>query len=151
MTRLLAAPAAVAALMTLAPAAPVPKGTPALEPLQGKWEVVEASERGEAVGPDKLKAFPPVAFEGDRMEMVFEARTTATWVVTVRPEKDPKEIDAVLRREGEPDKVVRGIYKFDGRTLTLALGLARDPARPARFESVGGRNPTLLMVLRKLE
>ena len=131
-------------------AAADPPADKALEPFQGKWEIVEATERGRAADPEKLKMFP-VTFAGAQMEMIYEGKKTAKWTVTVRPEKDPKEIDAVLPAGEDGGRTMRGIYRFEDGALRIAFGLKRESARPEKFESVGGDRPTLVMVLKKVK
>ena len=134
------------AAVVLVPASP--DARKALEPFQGKWEVVSASERGKPADPKALKKFP-VTFTGDVMEMVYENSRTIKWAVTVRPDQKPKEIDATLPKEVGKSGVLRGIYEFEGDTLTIAFGLDEASTRPQKFESTGGKMPTLLMVLKK--
>jgi uncharacterized protein (TIGR03067 family) len=125
-----------------------PADDKALEPFQGKWEIVEASERGQAGDPEKLKMFP-VTFSGNQMELIYEGKKTVKWTITVRADKDPKEIDATLPKDLEGGKTVPGIYRFEEGVLRIALGLGQEPARPQKFESVGGGKPTFVMVLKK--
>jgi len=128
-------------------AAADPPADKALEPFQGKWEIVEATERGRAGDREKLKMFP-VTFAGNQMEMIYEGKKTAKWTVTVRPDKDPKEIDADLPAG---DRSMRGIYRFEDGALRIAFGLNRETPRPEKFESTGGARPTLVMVLKKVK
>ena len=125
-----------------------PKGDETAKPFQGKWEIVEATERGVAADPERIKKFP-VIFSGDQMEMIYEGKNTIKWTVTFRPDKSPKGIDAALPKEIEKGKIVRGIYQFEEDFLQIALGLDAESTRPQNFESVKGGKPTLVMLLKK--
>jgi uncharacterized protein (TIGR03067 family) len=132
-------------------AVPAHAGDPpekALEPFQGKWQIVEASERGKPADVEKLKKFP-VTFAADQMDLVFEGQKTVKWTVVVRPDKDPKEIDATLPKGSDGDVSLRGIYQFDGDKLHIAFALKKGADRPARIEAVAGDKPTFVMVLKK--
>ncbi|WP_157369740.1 TIGR03067 domain-containing protein [Zavarzinella formosa] len=135
----------VAAAVSVA-AEPEAKKLP--ESFQGKWDIVSASERGQPGDPDKIKKHP-VTFAGDQMEIIYEGDKTMKHTVTVRPDKQPAEIDLALPKDVANGKVLRGIYKFEDGQLTVAVGLDKDSTRPAKFESAGGEKPTLLMTLKK--
>jgi uncharacterized protein (TIGR03067 family) len=122
-----------------------------LEPFQGKWQIVEASERGKPGDPDKIKKHP-VTFDGDQMEMMYEGDKTIKWTITIRPDKKPAEIDTTFPKDVQNGQVIRGIYEFNEGVLTIALGVDKGSTRPTKFESAADDKrgkPTLLMVLKK--
>ncbi len=124
-----------------------PDAKKGLKPFQGKWQIAEAEERGEVAPAEKIKN--PVTFDGDKMEITGYGGTTIKWTITLRPEKEPAEIDAAYPKDVEKVQVLKGIYKFEDDTLTIALGLDTDSTRPTKFESKGGSKPSLVLVLKK--
>ena len=70
------------------------------------------------------------------------------------PARNPKELDcnvaAVARKLlGLADGPLRGIYKFDGRTLTICLAIRPDVPRPTEFKAGAGLNRILMALKRK--
>jgi uncharacterized protein (TIGR03067 family) len=124
----------------------------ALDDFQGKWEVVELSEKGLKIDPAKLKDFA-ITFAGNTAEMPFDSKGKVKHAVTVRPAASPREIDLRLPSEVDGGQTIPGIYKLEDGVLTLALGLGKDAknpgTRPTQFESTGNPNPSVVLVLRK--
>jgi uncharacterized protein (TIGR03067 family) len=124
----------------------------ALADLQGKWEVVEAAEKGRKIDPAKVKEFS-ITFDGNTAEMPFDNKGKVKHSITVRPSANPREIDFQLPSEIDGGQTLPGIYKFEDGVLTIALGLggdAKNPGkRPAKFESSGNPNPSVVLVLKK--
>jgi uncharacterized protein (TIGR03067 family) len=124
----------------------------ALDDLQGKWEVVELSERGRKIDPAKVKNFA-ITFAGNTAEMPFDSKGKVKHTVTVRPAASPREIDLQLPSEIDGGQTIPGIYKLEDGVLTIALGFGKDAknpgTRPTTFESTGAPNPSVVLVLKK--
>ena len=113
-----------------------------LQPFQGSWKVVAASQGG-APAPKEVLERLSFAFEGEKM-VVTEGGKADAGSFAVDPMKDPAEIDMVSPKG---DKIV-GIYKFDkDGKLTLAFVKKKDAARPKGFDD----KEASLLVLEKVE
>src|SRR3954471_9330523 len=102
--------------LTFAPA-PLPRRDAeraTLAGLQGEWQ---RARDPSGVG---------VAFAGNRMRYVVRGRVTAEYSVLWRPSANPPRFD---RRDVEtPDRILRGVYRLEGDTLTVnwaAWGMPR--------------------------
>jgi len=135
------------ATVALADDSAADKARKSLEPFQGRWTVLKGQE-GQEVFDEKILAKFPMTFTGDQMEMVHEAEKMVKLTVRIKPEGDPKEIDAQFPATIESGKLLRGIYKFEDGTLTLAFGLDKDSTRPSKFEAGLKGKKTLVLVLK---
>jgi uncharacterized protein (TIGR03067 family) len=146
-------PMSVSLLGTLALAvgAPGPKDLPPAPAVVGEW----VAERRTFAGNGR-----PVS--GEPLRYVFAA--DGTWAVhrgerkepgdgrryTTDPKKDPAEIDLTYLDSTAPDpRVLRGIYKIEGDTLTLCYG-RRNGERPKSFESTADI-PTTLWLFKRVK
>jgi uncharacterized protein (TIGR03067 family) len=115
---------------------PAGKTTSDRERLQGTWQVVEISLRGEAsekVPEDQGKRVRAV-FTGDQLEWRGFKMT-----YTLDPTKAPKQMDwSPVEAEEKAGKVL-AIYELDGDTLKVCMA---NPGvdRPGEFKSVAGGN-----------
>ena len=104
------------------PSAPVDDHTQ----IQGTWQVASAEADGQPT--DKI-ADAKFAITGDRMATTTSDKTEVL-IVTLRPEKSPKEFDLA-----EPDSgkvVVLGIYRLEGDTFTISW-IGDSGRRPTDF------------------
>ena len=118
--------------LALVVAAPAPKDGPkppaADHPLVGEWVVESHVASGKPL-PRFGKA-ERVTITRDRWKVSKES--VAESFLSLDPAKDPPQIDVwVPDQDGEVR--CRGIYKFDGDTLTVCYTLDKD--RPTKFES----------------
>src|SRR5262245_57593115 len=114
-----------------------------LERFQGKWVLVSISFDGKAWEEDEMKdRF--VMLKGGKSNRLYKDKERGTASLKIDPSKSPAQIDST--NEDGPGKGVttKGIYKFDGDTLTICFGgIGKD--RPTEFASQPGSG-TMLFV-----
>lgn len=120
--------------------APGPKDPPSLV---GEWAVESAVIGGKRDDPPAGTAWTFTA-DGKSVFAVPGGSDSASGTYTTDPKKDPAWVDISAGPKGTP---MKGVYKRDGDTLTLCLGLDGD-ARPAGFESKAGAKVLLLTLTR---
>jgi uncharacterized protein (TIGR03067 family) len=125
--------AAVALALAFAPA-PFPRPTRRdtkesdLTKMQGRWVRVKMTIGGRPGAQNT-----PVTVAGERMQ--FPAADDA-WTITLDVTKRPKQID--LRRISNPKQMFRGVYRFDGDTLTICWRMSpEEKQRPTEFSEGG--------------
>jgi uncharacterized protein (TIGR03067 family) len=133
--------------LALSVAAPGPKDPPKKDtnPLLGEWTGEKAETGGMPL---------PVPVGGMTMEFKPDGKVVMTDAgkppeeagYTADPKKDPHEIDLTQPMAGGKVMKMLGIYKVDGDTLTLCLGVVGE--RPTKFESAAGQ-ATLLMTFKR--
>jgi uncharacterized protein (TIGR03067 family) len=137
--------------------------------LQGEWTIaaIETPEmpNGEQRAMDQFKELS-VTIEGDRATIrhpTVQARLTVFF--TLSAAKTPKEVDTTNgelthenegRRERDADAQLdpaRGIYKFEGDELVLALpvGRGRDLPRPTEFKPALVTEPAHAVIVFRLK
>jgi uncharacterized protein (TIGR03067 family) len=125
------AAAAMAAVLLSGGCASTPKHE--MSRLQGNW-------LGEEIGGEPGRC--QMAVEGDTVK--FQGARQQDWYVgtlTLNPKADPKQAMMLMDDCGVRQyvgKTARGIYKLEGKKLTLAVHEPGNEAVPATF----GRNPT---------
>lgn len=110
------------------------------ELLQGTWTAYEAESAGEKTPPEGISA----TFAGDRVRIsTTPGRKPGELPFKVDSKKNPKEIDIGAKKDA-----MRGIYKFDGDTLTVAIA---DPGttRPQKFETGATTGSLVVLKFRK--
>ena len=128
--------------LAVAVAAPAAKDPPRKDPptIVGEW----AGEKAEA-GSMPLPVPPggiTMEFAADGKVVIREgAKPPVTGEYTADPKKAPAEIDLTPSAKGK-DITLVGIYKVEGDTLTLCLGVGGK--RPNTFESPAGSQVILL-------
>jgi uncharacterized protein (TIGR03067 family) len=105
-----------------------------LAAFQGRWRLAGVRDDGKDVdvpGGNGLK----IVFKGDRILINGEPK----FKVTVDATCNPKVIDLAVVEDGR-ERVVEGIYRFQGTTLTICL---HDPEgirmRPLTFREAGAK------------
>jgi uncharacterized protein (TIGR03067 family) len=104
--------------------------SPAADPIadmkafQGDWRLTTIEADGKRDEPDGLK----IAFKGDKILVNGEEKFT----FKIDPACNPKIID--VTEIDDKDKTVEGIYRFDGKKLTICLyGPSKVRMRPVKF------------------
>jgi uncharacterized protein (TIGR03067 family) len=118
-----------------------------LEKFQGRWTTVSRVDDGKASTEADTKSHV-IAIKVDLLTVLNKGQEVATCRLTLDPGKDPGEY--VLAYESGPNKGTarKGIYKFDGDTLTTCLaGVGKE--RPKEFASKPGSGATLYVQKRE--
>lgn len=103
---------------------------------QGAWTIESSTTGGKELPADDLKALI-VTFEGNQHTVKNGSEVIQVGTQKLDPTKSPKTIDVTMSEGPSKGKVMRGIYKFDGDTLTVCF----DPQgknRPTEFKSPAG-------------
>lgn len=115
--------------------------------LQGEWAVTSMELRGKVMGEEQRKDWRLVV-KGDEWLQSSKADGSKSlkMTFTVDPAKRPKEIDfRVTNPEGQQE-TLKGIYKFDGDTLTVCKRNVDNADRPTEFKA---GDSTLLAVFQQ--
>ena len=113
--------------------------------LAGAWDVLEMVDDGETLSHDLIRS---KLAEGGRIRVVDrsfeivnpatgEARTTA---FRIDPSQSPRRIDVISR----DDRILRGIYRFEGDQLVICQQSKPEEPRPDTFEARAGSGHMLL-------
>jgi uncharacterized protein (TIGR03067 family) len=112
---------------------------------QGQWQMaVPATDRD---GMPAVRAIPGVTIRvsGDRWVYMVGDKQMQGYMMTLRPEANPKEIDLVqLDRNEQPTQfVLRGIYAVDGDQAKVVTSIGDEP-RPTSLDAPDGATVWLL-------
>jgi uncharacterized protein (TIGR03067 family) len=118
-----------------------------LRELQGEYAAKTVIEDGKPAPEAILKEIRGVSFKGDEMVMNLAGMEVR---VRVRPDRsrEPAHLDAVSLRGKDKGKTSHGIYKLEGKRLTLVMPLEPEGDRPKEFK---GGEGVLFVVLEKRE
>lgn len=142
MTRLVVAALFVAVTSTPLPAQDDPKKI--AEAMQGEWKFVSFHKEAEPDTKDELEK-NKVVIAGDKLTISRNKRDEPV-TFTLDPKATPPAIDLKVA-EDKKDFVIKGIYKLEKDTLTIAFGLDKGD-RPKDFKPAKGNG---VMVLEKVK
>ncbi len=129
---------AIAALLYLAADAKDDAIKKELDKFEGAWQLISAETDGKKTPEETVKLIK-VVIKGNK-HTVYRGEEAIVKDVPfqIDPTKDPKTVDDTL-----PDgRMIHGIYKLDGDTLTSCVG-AVDKERPTEFTAKAGTGQTL--------
>jgi len=103
------------------------------ETLQGTWDLVSINVNGKEISKEQFQAFNiQTIYEGNRLIRRDATEQSGDWATfTIDPSTSPRQIDTT-NKEGVTEK---GIYKFEGDTLTICTRTRSGRERPTKFES----------------
>jgi uncharacterized protein (TIGR03067 family) len=131
----------VLTVLALAVGAPGAKDPPKKEvSLAGEWAIESAVVGGRREDPPAGTTWTFTA-DGKSVLSIPGGADSASGTYTTDSKKDPAWVDISAGPKGTP---MKGVFKRDGDTLTLCLGLVRDDERPTAFESKEGEKVILL-------
>jgi uncharacterized protein (TIGR03067 family) len=112
-----------------------------LEKFQGKWATASVTVDGEA--EDEIKdRF--LAIKGDKATFLDKDKERGTGSMKLDPGKSPARLDFTYEDGPAKGKTLKGIYKFEGDTLTLCYG-GFGKNRPTEFASKAGSGTILII------
>jgi uncharacterized protein (TIGR03067 family) len=112
-----------------------------LEKFQGKWATASVTVDGEA--EDEIKdRF--LAIKGDKATFLDKDKERGTGSMKLDPGKSPAHLDFTYEDGPAKGTTLKGIYKFEGDTLTFCYGgFGKD--RPTEFASKAGSGTILIV------
>jgi uncharacterized protein (TIGR03067 family) len=116
-------------------------GKKELEKFQGKWATASVTVDGKE--EDEIKdRF--LVIKGEKATFLYQDNERGTGSMTLDPGKSPARLDFTYEDGPAKGKTLKGIYKFEGDTLTLCYGgFGKD--RPTEFASKAGSGTILIV------
>ena len=113
--------------------------------LAGVWQIVSVTDNGDSIGPElfrrKIAQNGKISIANRVITHVNpetgEIRTTG---YIINPTRSPRTIDLITPEE----RILPGIYKFEGDDLVVCWSTREGKDRPAEFESTTGSFRTLM-------
>lgn len=115
-----------------------------LKAMVGKWKVEKATLGGNDL-TEMVKTLSLELLPGGKWKMVV-GEEKADGTVTLDASKTPKELDVKTENGMQKGMTMKGIYKLDGDTMTVAYNVGGGE-RPKGFDAKG--ETTLLIVYKK--
>jgi uncharacterized protein (TIGR03067 family) len=127
--------------------APAPKdGRTPTDPPSGEWEVLKREDDGSVIYDNKDRPTDrTMRLEASKLVLVFRGKFPREQRAAYYKNGEAFEIDL---SPDDPPSVTRGIWKLDGDTLLICLGVPGGN-RPTDFTAPGGSKRTLWTLKRK--
>jgi uncharacterized protein (TIGR03067 family) len=109
-----------------------------LAALQGTWTLVSMEVDGKAVDAEKLKS-TTLTIKDNKYSLLARQQLHEV-EITLDPSKTPKTMDMKFLDGPNKDRVGRGIYVIEGKTLKICRGLDPQQERPRDFKTEGQVN-----------
>ncbi|MBI3822671.1 MAG: TIGR03067 domain-containing protein [Planctomycetes bacterium] len=117
--------------------------------LQGEWSVIAMERRGKEAPQEAIEG-SVLAVKDNKMTLQHKNDDKPReFTFTLDPTKKPAAIDLTSLKEDARDKVVPGIYKFDGKNLILCIPNGKVGERPTEFKSGGEGDNIVITLARK--
>lgn len=116
---------------------------------QGKWTFTSVQVNGEKVADADLGGLE-LSVEDDGYKHTKAGIVLLAGKFQFFPDKSPKEVDLTITEGEHKGKTRRGIYKFEGETVTFCVAEPDSKVRPTEFTSEQGSDRTLA-VLKKVK
>jgi uncharacterized protein (TIGR03067 family) len=117
------------------------------EKFQGRWTTVSCVDDGKTSTAEETKNHV-ITIKGDLVTVLAKDKEVATVRLKLDPSRDPKEYELTSESGPNKGKARKGIYKFEGDTLTTCLaGVGKE--RPKEFASKPGSGATLFVQKRE--
>ncbi len=145
----------ILAMPAVSGADPVPDGTAKeLAKFDGNWEPGSSINDGKVADLGEKKR-TVLVFDGGRMAAVERGRPEGFGTIKVNAGEEPAQIDWKYGDSPAKTGTSKGIYKFDGDTLTICVGgldpeTGRSKTRPTQFKSQEGTG-TILLVYKRVK
>ena len=117
-----------------------------LSRLQGTWRFTTLEIDGNAI-PEEAIRTSSIVIEGDTF-VVTSSAATYSGTFRLALGGSIKTIDLVFTRGLEAGTTTLGIYRIDGDTWTICIGLAPSRARPTDFATASGSGLALETLVR---
>jgi uncharacterized protein (TIGR03067 family) len=115
------------------------EGAKELEKFQGKWATVSVTVNAQVEDEIKNRF---MAIKGEKATFLYKDKERGTGSLKIDPSKSPAHIDFTYEDGPAKGKTLKGIYKFEGDTLTVCYGgFGKD--RPSEFASKAGSESIL--------
>jgi uncharacterized protein (TIGR03067 family) len=118
-----------------------------LEKFQGRWTTISRVDDGKEATEEEAKNHV-ITIKGDLVTVLNKDKEVATFRLKVDPSKNPAEHELTYESGPNKGQTLKGIYKFEGDTLTACrAGVGKE--RPKEFESKHGSGVTLFVQKRE--
>jgi uncharacterized protein (TIGR03067 family) len=118
-----------------------------LKRLQGTWQVVSATSKGEKVPAEDIAELELV-IDGDKISVREKGKVQERMMFKIDPAKRPRAIDFTHTDGPKKDKVDHAIYQLDGDNLKICVNEESGGARPTAFASSAGSSHSLIVLKR---
>ncbi len=119
-------------VLALAQESTIDKAKKDLQRMQGTWNMHALEINGKEVGPQQIGKTQLIVKE-DEYRTKVKDKLLSGFKIKLDPSKEPAHIDMIISEPGSPDKVYKGIYKFENDTFKMCRGSSPEQERPSQF------------------